>query len=146
MKLSRNFTLSEFLQSDTAARNDISMFADEQIVENLTQLTTSILQPLRDAIDIPIRITSGYRPPRLNALIGGSKTSSHMRGMAADIVVPGMEPRAVVDALGELNIIYDQIILEFSSWTHIGISHRPRYEKLTAYREKGRTVYKEGWA
>ncbi len=79
-------------------------------------------------------------------MIGGSKTSSHMRGMAADIVVPGMTAMAVAEALEDMDLIYDQQIIEFESWLHLSVSHRPRYERLTAYRDKGKTVYKKGWA
>ncbi len=145
MQLSENFLLSEFLQSGVAARNDIKMEPSDEIIANLKQLCEAILQPLRDKIDTPIRITSGFRPPALNAMIGGSKTSSHMRGMAADIVVPGMTAMAVAEALEDMDLIYDQQILEYFLWTHVSISHRPRYERLTAIRQSGKTVYKKGF-
>jgi len=145
MQLSANFTLDEFLFSQTATRLGIDMTPTADVTQNLTALVESVLQPLRDVLDVPIRVTSGFRPLALNTAINGSKTSAHIKGMAADIVVPGMTPWAVAEVLSDMDLIFDQQILEFSSWVHIGISHQPRYERLTAYRDKGRVLYQPGF-
>ena len=92
MKLSDNFSLHEFLLSQTATRNNISMDPPIEVIDNLRRLCVDILQPLRDATGKSIYISSGYRPPKLNELIGGSTTSAHMDGRAADFVVNGMTP------------------------------------------------------
>lgn len=144
-KLSKNFTLEEFLFSQTAARHKIPMEPDEHTVKNIQWLVDSCLQPLRDALQRPIRITSGYRPPRLNTMIGGSKTSAHRFGRAADIVVPGVEPIEVADLFVSLHKQFDQVIHEFGRWVHIGIAERQRNQKLTAYHDRwGKVQYTQG--
>ena len=86
--LTKNFLLGEMLRSATAERDE--RLKDEQenppdeVVENLEYLASSTLQPIRDAFGYPIRITSGYRSLLLNKLVGGSATSQHVRGEAAD--------------------------------------------------------------
>lgn len=146
-KLTENFTLDEFLQSQTAARHDINMDPPPEVVDNLRRLCVDILQPLRDAIGVPIRITSGYRPAELNTRIGGSLTSAHMFGRAADIQVPGRSPLDIAVIIRNMNLPYDQVIHEFGQWVHVGIPDEPdnaRMQELTAYRSGGRTHYDIG--
>lgn len=87
MKLSENFHLSELTKSVTATRHgfkeqfNVATF----IIANLSMLCSEVLQPLRDFLDSPVRITSGYRCKRLNTQVGGSPTSDHVKGLAADI-------------------------------------------------------------
>lgn len=123
-----NFTLSEFLVSDTAKRKKIENFPDFAEVQHLTELVSTIVQPLRSAWGSGIRITSGYRCPELNKAVGGSATSVHMLGYAAD-----MQPTNgkfaefalfVQDFLTKNGIPFDQLLLEQSGrerWVHIGI-------------------------
>lgn len=66
---------------------------------NLQVLTQVILDPLREHLGKPVRVTSGYRTPQVNARIGGSKTSAHMTGEAADLKVDGLDAHALVEAL-----------------------------------------------
>lgn len=88
-RLSTNFTLHELLRSDTAERQPALMRAQLEppadVVRCLEHLVTTTLQPLRDALGVPIRVSSGYRSPRLNRAVGGSPTSQHLVGQAADI-------------------------------------------------------------
>lgn len=88
-RLSANFTLHELLRSDTAERQPALMRAQLEppadVVRNLEHLVATTLQPLRDALGVPIRVSSGYRSPRLNRAVGGSATSQHLVGQAADI-------------------------------------------------------------
>ena len=146
-KLTSNFSLSEFLQSQTATRHDISMDPPVEVVDNLRRLCVDVLQPYRDAIGLPVRITSGYRPPRLNELIGGSTTSAHMDGRAADFYVVGMDPFEAANAMRAMGLPYDQLIHEFGRWVHVGISREEvdiRMQDLTAMRKDGRTIYVTG--
>lgn len=83
----RHFTLSEFTRSDTAERYGIANTPNESQVRNIECLCALILDPLRDIVGHPIYITSGYRSPRLNRLVGGSITSAHKEGLAADFKV-----------------------------------------------------------
>lgn len=90
-KLSPNFTLYEFVRSETAERNpDVQAQQYDppaDVVECLTYLCTKAVQPIREKFNYPMRITSGYRSPKLNSLVGGSSSSQHCYGQAADIVM-----------------------------------------------------------
>lgn len=82
----RYFQFSEFIKSDIADRLDIdNKISDAKYVSNIYSLVDGVLDPLRDFIDIPIYINSGYRCRRLNEAVGGSYNSQHMKGLAADI-------------------------------------------------------------
>lgn len=147
MKLTANFSLHEFLRSQTAARHGISMDPPIEVIDNLRRLCVDILQPLRDALGVSITISSGFRPEELNRLIGGSTTSAHMDGRAADIIVEGIKPLQVAEAIVRLNLPYDQVIHEFKGWVHVGISDEEvdiRLQQLTATKQDGRTVYLSG--
>jgi hypothetical protein len=89
LKLSKNFRLIEFLRSATAERHtDIieqQYNPPEEVIANLAYLCTQTLQPIRDILGVPLSITSGYRCPALNTMIGSSKTSQHLKGQAVDV-------------------------------------------------------------
>ena len=80
------FTISEMIKSETALKHGIWNGASLEVEENLRALVEQVLDPLRERYGKPIRVTSGYRCPRLNTLVGGSPNSQHMKGEAADIV------------------------------------------------------------
>lgn len=149
-QLSEHFHLDEFLISQTAARMGRVIVPSAQIVENLRRLCTTLLEPIRVKLGRSIVISSGYRPDWLNATIGGSKTSAHMHGYAADVKVVGMSPATFCRWVQSNAPIegwpVDQCILEFppNGWTHLGIAERPRQQYLTAVSEEGRTVYLNG--
>ena len=64
MRLSKNFVLSEITRSNTAKRKGISNEPEKEHLENLQRLITNLIQPMRDELG-PIRISSGYRSPKL---------------------------------------------------------------------------------
>lgn len=139
---SKYFTLEEFTFSSTAVRKGINNKPDLIHLANLQALVTNILDPLREALGKPIRITSGYRSPALNKAIGGSTTSQHSLGMAADIQVPGVSVDDVVKKIIELKLPYDQLIHEFGEWTHVSFDpERGRRQELAATRVNGKTRY-----
>ena len=78
------FTISELLRSDTAIKRGLWNGANLEVEENLRSLVERVLDPLREAYGKPIRVTSGYRCPKLNRIIGGAPNSQLMRGEAAD--------------------------------------------------------------
>lgn len=140
MRLSRNFQLSEFLVSQTAARRGIDNTPSSEIIARLEALCRHVLQPLRDHYLRPVTISSGYRSPALNRAIGGASSSQHCRGEAADFEIPGISNVEVARWM-QASLNYDQLILEFytpgdpnSGWVHV--SWRPNYrnEELTARR------------
>jgi zinc D-Ala-D-Ala carboxypeptidase len=148
MRLSLNFMLDELLVSQTAARRGLANVPPPDVVEELRRLCEELLQPLRDALGVPVVVTSGYRSRAVNAAVGGAVNSAHLHGRAADIVVPGMAPVMVCRRIVELALPFDQVIEEFGAWTHVAIAPpgaAPRRQQLTARRSgTGSTVYTAG--
>lgn len=146
-QLSKNFYLDEFTRSQTAARFGI----DNQVMPGSTEfnhlkhLCQTILQPIRDALG-PVHITSGFRSVDLNRKIGGSATSAHCQGLAADFVVSGCTPLHVCQWVElSLNLPYEQCIYEFGEWVHIAATAgTAKQELLTAQKDNEKTVYLPG--
>ena len=148
MNLTSHFSLEEMTASDYGTRNSLVNIPSEEAIENLRALCTQVLEPLRRILqERPIRVTSGYRSPQINAGIGGSKSSQHMKGMAADIKVPGLLPQDVFVKLITSNLIYDQVILEFDTWVHVSYNRfgGNRMERLIAHKVDGETIYEGIW-
>ena len=144
MQLSKNFTLEEFLRSQTAARHDIDMTPSDEVLESLQRLVDGCMQPLRDHVGASVNISSGYRPADLNSLIGGSATSQHVNGNACDFTVTGMTPFDTAELVVDMGLPFDQVIHEFGQWVHLGVADILRAELLTAYKDKGKTRYTRG--
>ena len=106
------FSISEMLKSDTAVKRGLWNGANLEVEENLRALVEQVLDPLREAYGKPIRVTSGYRCPKLNTLVGGSPNSQHMRGEAADIVAKYPEDNILLGKLLEALGKFDQLIYE----------------------------------
>ena len=141
MRLSKSFTLAELCVTGIGKPNVPG--ADE--IKALQALVEDILQPLRDAVGVPVNVTSGYRSPAVNRAVGGSRTSQHVLGEAADIVVAGMAPRAVCQKIIDMGLPFDQLIQEFGRWTHVSRGPKNRRQVLTARRGKdGRVQYVPG--
>ena len=84
MRLSKNFTQREFKSKDGASM-------PEDVLNNVQELACN-LQTLRDFLDEPVKVTSGWRSPSHNKAIGGVKNSQHVLGKASDLKVKGIEP------------------------------------------------------
>lgn len=127
MSLSRHFSLDELVRSDTAIREGIPNQPDAGQIAHLRALCEAVLDPLRDEIGRPIRVTSGFRGPQLNARIGGSPTSQHSLGQAADLQAPGMDVLELFKTVVRMGLPFDQVIYEAQSatvrWVHV--SHKP---------------------
>jgi uncharacterized protein YcbK (DUF882 family) len=138
MNLSTHFTLDELTASQTAARKGLDNTPNATEVANLVRVA-ALLEEVRALLNKPILINSGFRSKAVNDAVGSRDTSQHRIGCAADIRVPGMTPREVVEACIAANIGYDQIIEEFGSWTHISVpdspSRPPRRQALTIDRQ-----------
>jgi zinc D-Ala-D-Ala carboxypeptidase len=145
MKISENFTLQELTKSATAKSRGLTNQPTAQHQKNLVELVNNILQPLRTALGRSIDVTSGYRSHELNNAVGGSKTSQHSLGQAADIVVQGMTPKQVCEKIIELGLPFDQLIEEFGRWVHVSYDpSRNRKQVLTARTVNNKTVYSKG--
>lgn len=145
MNLTENFTLEEMYKSTTAIRLGIDNTPSDIVVKNLLQLCKKVLQPLREYMDESIKVSSGYRNPDLNKKIGGSKSSQHCLGQAADISCG--ERTSEMYHYIKNNLIFDQLIWEFGTdenpdWVHVSYSStNNRKECLRAYKINGKTVY-----
>lgn len=151
MKLSENFTMAEFIKSDTANRLGIDNTPEGEHLENAKALFENVVQKVRDHFG-PTVINSGYRCPELNEAVRGSKTSQHCHGEAADIEVPGVANGDLAQWIVD-NLDFDQVILEFytpgepsSGWVHVSYKADGTNRKsiLTASRVDGKTVYTNG--
>lgn len=146
MQLSPNFTLAEMTRSQTALRKGIDNTPSPAQIENLRTLCEEVLEPVRAHFGRPVIISSGYRGVKLNRAIGGSATSQHCFGEAADFRVSGVRNIDVAQwMLRSLN--YDQLIYEFgeAGWIHASYRKgRLRNAELTARRVDGRVVYLPG--
>jgi len=151
MNLTANFTLAEMVKSDTALRHDMDNTPGEAEVANLKTLCEKVLQPVRDHFQTGVKVNSGFRHPEVNAKVGGSKTSDHCKGQAADIEIPGIANADLAVWIMD-NLEYTQLILEFytpgvpdSGWVHV--SYDPanlKKQNLTATKQGGKTVYLNG--
>lgn len=148
MKVSQHFSMDEFTHSQAAARIGRELVVPAEFVPNLTQLCDKVLEPIREELKLPIRISSGYRDAVINNLIGGAPTSAHLQARAADITVPGMTAYELASAIHAMCVPdIDKCILEFNSWVHVQIAAPggiPRQQYLTAVRFNGRTTYLTG--
>lgn len=126
------FTFDELSRSDTATRLNIDNTPSSSARSNLAALTDNILDPLREAWGKPITVNSGYRCPALNKAVGGSATSQHMSGQAADITTGNKVDNARLFQLVQyLGLPFDQLIDEQGfAWIHISYSPRHRRQVL----------------
>ena len=150
MKLSANFSVSELTRSQTATRKGIDNSPNDEQLKSLKDLCENVLQPIRDHFGKPVRISSGLRVPELNAAIGGSTTSDHCLGRAADIEIPSVDNMALATWISE-NLIFRQLILEFyngtpdSGWVHVSFdANDNKKQVLTATKVNGKTTYLPG--
>jgi uncharacterized protein YcbK (DUF882 family) len=151
MNLSPNFTLSEMTKSETALRHGIDNTPNEEQIQALMALAQNVLQPVRDNFKAGVKCNSGFRAPAVNQKVGGSPTSDHCKGQAADIEIPGVANHALAKWIAD-NLKFTQVILEFytqgvpdSGWVHV--SYDPsnlKCQALTAVKKDGKTVYLPG--
>lgn len=135
--MTKNFTLKELCATKTGIHNEPN--AEQK--EALRLLAVNILQPARDALG-PIKVTSGFRNAKVNTAIGGSRTSQHMKGEAADLQCD--DNAALFKFIKTLD--FDQLIWEFGDkeqpdWVHVSYASKNRKEVLKATKKNGVTKY-----
>lgn len=143
MIITDNFTLEELLRSTTAERNGISQGEPPySVVIALTKLCVNVLQPLRNHFAEPVIISSGYRCPAVNKLVGGVHNSQHITGQAADIYLGGDTARETEYFRWiRKNLDYDQLILEGNqkqSWIHVSYNS-PKLNRKKAWMQLQKT-------
>lgn len=129
-KLTENFLLGEFVESETARRLGIDNTPQSwEVVVHLRQLCREVLQPLRDHVGHAIHINSGYRCEQLNEAVHGVGNSQHLYGCAADIHIPDLDTGRKWYYWIVNHLDFDQCILEHNRrggrWLHV--SYRPDY-------------------
>ncbi len=150
-QLTKNFSLAELTKSETALRFDMENTPGPVEIANLTDLAGKVLQPVRDHFGKGVKVNSGFRHPEVNAKVGGSKTSDHCKGQAADIEIPGV-PNAELAEWIKDNLEFRQLILEFytpgipdSGWVHVSfVDGDNKKQVMTATKQNGKTVYLPG--
>ncbi len=157
MFLSKNFTLKELTRSNTALRLGINNEPSKEGIYKLTLLATQILQPLRDSLGA-LRVTSGYRSPELCVALGSKISSQHAKYEAIDLQYfkrGKMDNIKIYQALKELALPFDQVILEFGdateyvdpenpAWIHLSYTiNDNRCQELVAYKDiNNKTKYR----
>ena len=118
--ISKNFSYREFEASETADKNGIiNVITDFKVRDSVRELVLTVLQPLRDAWGAALHVNSGYRCPALNKAVGGSASSQHVKGEAADIRAP--HPIKLAQLAFDLDLPYDQMII-YPTFVHF--SHK----------------------
>lgn len=151
MNLSKNFTLSEMTKSETALRRGLNNAPTQDVISALQTLAVNVLQPIRDHYGRSVKVNSGYRSPEVNAAVGGSRTSDHCKGQAADIEIVGVANADLAKYI-EDKLQFTQLILEFytqgvpdSGWVHVSYDpNNLKKQVMTAVRRDGKTVYLPG--
>jgi zinc D-Ala-D-Ala carboxypeptidase len=151
MNLTKNFSLHELTKSETALRKGMPNDPLDKELGNLITLAEEVLQPIRDHYGVGVKVNSGYRSPDVNAAVGGSRTSDHCNGMAADIEIAGVANAALAEYIKD-NLKFTQLILEFytpgipdSGWVHVSYDENNlKCQTLTATKKDGKTVYLNG--
>ena len=137
----KNFKLSEFFDSIAADRNGIknepSIDERATIERNINLLVDNVLDPIRDRLCTPIIITSGYRCPKVNRLVGGVNNSQHMSGCAADFHVRGFNPLMMYEVFSDIynTMEFDQLIF-YRSKNIIHVSYVENENRHEAFLKK----------
>jgi len=126
-QVSEHFSLAEL----TVTKTGLSNTPGPAELANLKRLA-GVLEQVRALLgNRPITINSGYRSPEVNRKVGGSTTSDHRHGLAADIICPAYgSPHEIAKAIAASGIGFDQVIQE-GTWVHIGVGPRMRRQALT---------------
>ena len=147
--VSKNISYAEATRSDTAKRLGIDNTPNAEQFSNMIHVAENVFQPVREHFDTPIYVSSFFRSEALNKAIGGSSSSTHMKGEAMDLdaAVYGKISNGVIFHYIKDNIEFDQLIWEFGDsknpdWVHVSLSkNNNRNQILVAKRVHGKTVY-----
>ena len=150
-RISKHITYKEATRSVTALRLGIENKPSEYELQNMELIAEKVFEPLREAVNGPIKINSFYRSEELNKAIGGSSRSQHCQGRAIDIDdVYGYVSNSYMYYYIKDNLDFDQLIWEFGTdtepdWVHVSYvdSDSNRKRCLLAYKENGKTKYKD---
>lgn len=136
----RYFTVKELCVSDNHPKLVVVPKKGTAEYTNIVSLIENLLDPVREKTGKPIRVSSGYRPPALNKAVGGSSTSNHVRGCAADCTTgsTSADNLLMVRALIELGIRYDECIIEGATFNNQGEITGAKWIHLAYRRDNNR--------
>ena len=151
IKISKHITYKEAIKSITAIRLGIENIPNDYELQNMELIAEKVFEPLREAVNGPIKINSFFRNEELNKAIGGSSTSQHCQGRAIDIDdFYGYFSNSYMYHYIKNNLDFDQLIWEFGTdvnpdWVHVSYvdSNSNRKRCLQAYKENGKTKYRD---
>lgn len=134
MKLSKNLTLQEAISSQTAQRKGLDNTPSKSTINVMILTAEKVFQPVRDHFGVPIRVSSFYRSPAVNAAVGGSKTSQHRTGEAIDMQGTNGLTNAEIFNWIRKNLDFDQLIWEYGNstepaWVHVSYTAKRKNRK-----------------
>lgn len=131
--LSRHYRLADLIASETAVTRGIDNTPPPDVLVNLRRLAAG-LDKIRELLGHSLEITSGYRSPALNALVGGIEASQHTFGLAADFTCEAFGPPiTIARAIDASSVVFDQCILEYGRWVHLSFADAARRRVLSIY-------------
>lgn len=134
-RIGNYFWMSEFLRSEIATRKGLDNTPGPAEMTALREILAPGMERVRNLLGVPVFISSGYRSKVVNDAVGGSATSQHLSGQAADFIAPQAgTPRAIALRIAQHwnEVRFDQLIWE-GSWVHISFTQgKPRGQVLTA--------------
>jgi zinc D-Ala-D-Ala carboxypeptidase len=136
LRLTPHFTLAQLIHSKTATKKGIDNTPPKKIIRNLKQLAGG-LEEVRGLLGYPLMISSGYRCKALNSAVGGSETSQHVQGLAADFVCRQFgSPYRICKKIADSDLDFDQLIHEYGKlkkeqWIHLSFGPKSRRQILT---------------
>lgn len=146
--MSEHFTLEELTHSDIALVRGLDNTPSAAQVANLQRLTSSLLEPVRALLGVPLHVNSGFRSPEVNLAVGGVPTSAHMDGRAADVIPTGVDIVPAWYSISGSGLPFDQLILEHTThgaiWLHLAIARdgeEPRRQSITLTKRENRAAH-----
>ncbi|MCC6474263.1 MAG: peptidase M15 [Burkholderiales bacterium] len=136
MRLTPHFTLAQLTRSETAERCGLDNAPPQDVLENLQRLARG-LEAVRELLGSELEISSAYRSAQVNDAVGGTASSQHLSGLAADFSCPAYgSPLDVARAVRDSGLEFDTVILEFGRWVHLSFAPEPRGRVLSIYDAK----------
>lgn len=135
-EITKHFKFEDFTFSETAIRKGIDNTPSDAVAERLG-IVAHRMEFIRETLDLPVIITSGYRSPEVNKLVGGSARSAHCEGWAVDFRCPAFgTPYQVAMRVSAMGLPFDQLIHEYGSWVHISFDPAMRLQRWTIFDKK----------
>ncbi len=125
-RISKHISYKEAVRSDYAKKHKIENEPNDEQLENMKLIAKEVFEPLRKWVGGPIKVNSFFRSEDLNTGIGGSKTSSHLKGQAIDLTTMGLKTNKQIFDYIKDNLEYDQLIWEYGrvnpKWIHVSFN------------------------